>query len=91
MQNELEAALAAYSEERTAASWTALSQLWVREEMTVFDALKLSYPDFPDPLPLPVEGVLEDSEDFYQWSELPDPDQVLRAILSALNDRGSSE
>ncbi len=76
---ELQTALDAYRNERTAATWTVLSQLAVGE-VTVFDAIKALKPDFPDPLPLPVDGLIEDDTQFYQWPVLPDPDEVERAI-----------
>jgi hypothetical protein len=80
----LRSALDAYRKDRSAASWTSLSQLWVRDDVDVFDALKLVNPDFPDPLAVPVDGVLEDESEFFQWSVLPEPDDVLRAIAFAM-------
>jgi hypothetical protein len=76
---ELQAVLAAYRNERTAATWTALSQLAIGD-ITVLDAVKALKPDFPDPFPLPVDGLIEDVAQFYQWPVLPDPDEVEQAI-----------
>jgi hypothetical protein len=76
---ELQTLLEAYRNEPTAANWTALSQLAVGNR-TVLDALKSRKPDFPDPLPLPVDGLIEDDAQFYQWSVLPDPEEVEQAI-----------
>jgi hypothetical protein len=87
LPEELRAALDAYGNARTADSWTALSQCWVRDDVTVFDAVKLLAPSFPDPLPLPVEGVVEDNTELYQWPTLPEPDDVLRAIVLVLQRR----
>jgi hypothetical protein len=78
---ELQAALDAYRNDPTAANWTALSQLAVGEA-TVLDALKALKPDFPDPLPLPVDALIEDDTQFYQWPVLPDPDEPAAAIRS---------
>jgi hypothetical protein len=79
---ELQTVLDAYRNEPTAATWTALSQLSVGD-LSVFDAVKALRPDFPDPLPLPVDGLIEDDAQFYQWPVLPDPDEVERAIRKA--------
>lgn len=76
---ELQTALDAYRSERTAATWTALAQT-AFGDLTVLDALKALQPEFPDPLPLPVDGVIEDQTQFYQWPVLPDPDEVERAL-----------
>jgi hypothetical protein len=76
-------ALAAYRQDRSPARWTALSQLSVGD-VSVLDALMLIEPDFPEPLPLPVEGLVTENADFFQWPELPEPDRVLQAITSAL-------
>jgi hypothetical protein len=84
LPDDVSAALAAYRKEKTAARWTALSQLWVGE-VQVLDALKLAVPDFPDPLPLPVDGLLDDSSEFFEWSALPDPDDVRRGLRIALS------
>jgi hypothetical protein len=73
-------ALSKYRNDRSAASWTALSQLWVRGDVEVLDALRQLKPDFPEPLVVPADGVIEDNDDFFQWSMLPDPDDVLAAI-----------
>lgn len=81
LPEQLQTALDAYRNDKTPASWTALSQLWVRDDVEVFDAVKLVNPEFPDPLPLPVEGLVEENAGFFQWPVLPDPDEVLRAIL----------
>jgi hypothetical protein len=53
----------------------------------VLDALQVMKPDFPDPLPLPVEDLSEGNDDFYQWETLPDPDDVERAIDRALKQK----
>jgi hypothetical protein len=84
LPEHLQAALDAYRNDKTPESWTTLSQLWVRDDVEVFDALKLVNPGFPDPLPLPVEGLVEDNTGFFQWPVLPEPDEVRRAILFAL-------
>ena len=76
-------ALRAYQQDRTDARWTALSQLQVGD-VEVIDALRLIEPDFPDPLPLPVDGLLTDNAQFYQWPRLPDPDRVLEAVEAEL-------
>lgn len=77
----LRTALAAYRDEPSAENWTTLSQLPVGE-IAVLDALRSVRPDFPDPLPLPVDGLIEDDRQFYQWPELPDPADVERAIAA---------
>jgi hypothetical protein len=76
---ELQALLDDYRNAPSAKAWTVLSQLAIGD-LTVLDALKALKPDFPDPLPLPVDGVIEDDTQFYQWPVLPDPDDVERAI-----------
>jgi len=83
MPDDVRAALEAYRGHRDAAHWTTLSQLFVGD-VDVLDALQALKPDFPDPLPLPIDGLPEDSDDFFQWPELPDPDDVSSAILHAL-------
>ena len=80
---QLREGLETYRQDRSAAAWTSLSQLWIGE-IQVVDALKNIKPEFPDPLPLPVDGVIEDDSQFLQWPVLPDPDDVERAILAAL-------
>ncbi len=87
LPEQLRAAFETYRNEKSAASWTALSQLWVRDNVEVLDAVKLLNPDFPDPLAIPVDGLIEESADFFQWPTLPDPDDVLRAILQVLQNR----
>jgi hypothetical protein len=77
---EIHAAFDRYQSEKTASAWTALSQLWVRDDVDVLDAVQMLDPEFPDPLPLNADGVIEDEEDLYQWSRLPDPAEVYRAI-----------
>jgi hypothetical protein len=84
LPQSLRAAFETYRNDASASSWTALSQLSVRDDMDVLDALQAADPRFPDPLPLPVDGLVEDNNDFFQWPQLPDPDGVLRAILAAL-------
>ena len=84
MPQELQSALASYRQDRSAAKWTTLSQLPVGD-VTVLDALQALEPDFPEPLPLPVDGVVTDDAQFFQWGKLPDPDRVLQAIVSVLN------
>ncbi len=88
LPEEIRSALDAYRSARTAASWTELSQLSVGN-VDVLDALQAMNPDFPDPLPVPVDGVLEDSEEFYQWQVLPDPDDVQRAVMRVLKSQDS--
>jgi hypothetical protein len=83
LPEELRAALDAYRSARTAASWTKLSQLSVGD-VDVLDAVQSIDPNFPDPLPVPADGLIEDSDEFYEWSVLPDPDDVQRAIMRAL-------
>jgi hypothetical protein len=85
----IQTALDKYRNERSPASWTALSQLWVRGDLEVLDALRQLKPDFPEPLAVPVDGVIVDNDDFFQWSVLPDPDEVLAAIHFALQRRES--
>lgn len=80
---EIRSALDLYRNEQTPARWTALSQLWIGE-IDVLDALQKVNPEFPDPLALPVDGLLEDSSEFFQWPVLPKPDDVLAALLAAL-------
>lgn len=82
---EIRDALAAYRQDRTPERWTDLSQVFVYDDVDVLDALQTVHPDFPDPLPLPIEGVVEDNAELFQWSVLPDPDDVLRAILVVLD------
>ncbi|HEY1869145.1 MAG TPA: DUF302 domain-containing protein [Candidatus Cybelea sp.] len=77
--DDVKAALDAYRDDRTSARWTELSQLWVGE-LQVVDALQRLHPEFPDALPLPVDGVIEDNAELYQWQTLPDPAEVLRAL-----------
>ena len=81
---DVRAAIDEYHRNRSAASWTSLSQLWVRGGINVFDAVKLVKPDFPEPLPVPVDGVLEESGDFFQWAVLPEPEDVRRGIECAM-------
>lgn len=83
LPEELRAALDAYRKNRDNASWTALSQVEVGG-MEVLDALKLYKPDFPDAYPLPVEDIVQDNAGFYQWPELPNPDDVFLAITAVL-------
>lgn len=83
LPEDIRAALDAYRSARTAASWTELSQLSVGDG-DVLDALQAMNPDFPDPLPVPVDGVLDENDEFFQWSVLPDPDDVQRAVMRAL-------
>lgn len=83
LPEDIREALTAYRSEKTDARWTALSQMSVRGT-EVLDALRAIQPDFPDPYPLPVDGVLESSDDFYQWPVLPDPSDVERAIVRVL-------
>lgn len=83
LPDDIQRALTAYRSEQTDAHWTSLSQMSVRD-VDVLDALKAIQPDFPDPFPLPVDGVLESSDDFFQWPLLPDPDDVERAIARVL-------
>ncbi len=85
LPDDLRAALDTYRKNTDGASWTSLSQQPV-DGMDVLDALQLLKPDFPDPLPLPVEDVVQDNDAFFQWSTLPDPDDVERAIMNALNN-----
>lgn len=77
----LRTAFETYRNDRSAESWTSLSQLSIGD-MQVVDALKSVKPEFPDPFPLPVEGLIEDSSGFMQWPVLPEPDDVLRGILA---------
>jgi hypothetical protein len=83
LPEQLRVALEGYRKDGNAESWTALSQLWVGD-IQVVDALKRVKPDFPDPFPLPVDGIIEDSGNFLQWPMLPEPDDVLRGLLAAL-------
>ena len=83
LPEQLRVAFETYQKDRSAASWTALSQLWVGD-IQVVDALKRVKPDFPDPFPLPVDGIIEDSGNFLQWPTLPEPQDVLRALLAVL-------
>ncbi len=78
---DVRAALEAYRENPSEANWTTLSQLSVGDQ-TVFGAVKQAYPDFPDPLPLPVEDLAEDNEDFFAWERLPRVDEIVRALIS---------
>jgi hypothetical protein len=87
LPEDLRAALEAYRNDPSPASWTPLSQLWVRDDVDVLDALQSLKPDFPDPLPVPVEGLIEENSGFYQWPALPDPDDVLEAVVSVLQQR----
>lgn len=80
---ELQGVLDAYRTDPTTANWTALSQLAIGD-LTVLDALKALKPDFSDPLPLPVDGLVEDDTQFYQWPLLPNPDEVEQAIRAAV-------
>lgn len=77
--DDVRAALDAYRHDRTSARWTELSQLWVGE-LQVVDVLQRLHPEFPDALPLPVDGVIEDNAELYQWQTLPGPAEVLRAL-----------
>ncbi len=83
LPEDIRTALAAYRSEKTAARWTSLAQMSVRD-VEVLDALKAMNPDFPDPFSLPVDGLLESSDDFFQWPVLPHPDDVERAIARIL-------
>lgn len=80
---DVQAALSAYRENKNDASWTTLSQLQLGD-IEVIDALRRLEPDFPEPLPLPVDGLLTDNAQFFEWPELPEPDRVEDAIVSAL-------
>ncbi|MBV8636664.1 MAG: ketopantoate reductase family protein [Candidatus Eremiobacteraeota bacterium] len=84
LPDDLRAGLDAYRKNASAESWTSLSQLPV-DGMDVLDALQLLKPDFPDPLPLPVEDLVTDNDAFYEWAMLPNPDDVERAIVAVLN------
>lgn len=84
LPEELRSALDAYRKDGSAKSWTALSQLYVSDDVEVLDAVQRLDPDFPEPLAVPVDGLVEDNADFFQWPQLPDPDDVLRAILDVL-------
>jgi len=77
--DDVRRALEAYRSEPSAARWTTLSQLWVGD-LQVLDVLQKADPNFPDPLPLPIDGIPEDNTDFFQWSILPEPDEVKRAL-----------
>lgn len=77
--DDVREALDTYARDRTSARWTELSQLWVGE-LQVIDVLQQLYPEFPDALPLPVEGVIDDNAELFQWQTLPDPDDVRRAL-----------
>jgi hypothetical protein len=83
---ELRAGLDAYRKETSSQRWTELSQLPVNG-MDVLDALQRIKPEFPDPLPLPVEDIVQDSDAFFQWATLPNPDDVLTAIIDVLAHR----
>lgn len=80
LSGEIRAALDAYRRDRSAENWTTLSQLSAGDG-TVLDALQAIEPDFPDPLPVDVDGVIEDDRQFFQWQTLPDPENVERAIM----------
>jgi len=82
-------ALEAYRQDRTSEHWTQLSQLWVGE-LQVIDALQRLHPEFPDALPLPVEGVIDDNAELFQWQTLPDPDDVARALESLQRGPGNN-
>lgn len=84
LPEQIRTALSKYRSDRSPESWTALSQLWVRDNVQVLDALQQLKPDFPEPLAVPVDGAIEDNDELFQWSVLPDPDDVLDAIQSAL-------
>jgi hypothetical protein len=73
----------AYAANPTHEAWDVLSQVFVGS-ITVFDAVKLCDPTFPDAYPLPIEGI---DADFLQWPKLPDVSLVLTAMRSALADR----
>jgi len=77
--DDVRTALEAYRNDKSTARWTALSQLFVGE-LQVLDVVQKFNPHFPDPLPLPIDGVLEDNADFFQWPVLPEPDEVERAL-----------
>ncbi len=79
--DDVRLALEAYRRDRTVARWTELSQLWVGE-LQVIDVLQRLHPEFPDPLPLPVDGVIEGNAELFQWKTLPDPDEVERAFAA---------
>ncbi len=79
--DDVRAALAAYRRDRTSARWTELSQLWIGD-LQVIDALQRLHPEFPDALPLPVDGVIENNAELFQWQTLPDPDEVERALVA---------
>ncbi len=79
--DDVKVALEAYRRDRTSARWTELSQLWVGE-LQVIDALQRLDPEFPVDLPLPVDGVIEDNVELFQWTTLPDPDEVERALAA---------
>jgi hypothetical protein len=85
LPNDVKAALDAYRKKQSDATWTRLSQLWIGD-IQVVDALKRQKPDFPDPYPLPVDALIEESSEFYEWPALPDPDDVRKAILAAVRD-----
>lgn len=89
LPEDLRTGLEAYRKLANAASWTSLSQLPVNG-MDVLDALQLFKPGFPDPLPLPVEDLVTDNDAFFEWSTLPDPDDVCRAIVAVLKKANGS-
>lgn len=88
ISDEVTAALHTYRQVRTSASWTVLSQLWVGD-LQVLDALQRLHPEFPDALPLPVDGVIEDNAELFEWQTLPDPDEVERALVALQTDARS--
>ena len=77
--DDVRTALEAYCRDHSAANWTVLSQLWVGD-LQVLDIVRKADPTFPDPLPLPIDGIPEDNADFFQWPVLPDPQGVKRAL-----------
>ena len=83
--DDIRTALDAYRGERTSVRWTELSQLWVGE-LQVIDAVQQLDPEFPDALPLPVDGVIEDNAELFAWKTLPDPDEVERALVALLSE-----
>jgi hypothetical protein len=85
LPEEVRASLDAYRSERSPENWTSLSQLWVRD-ITVFDALKLLKPDFPNSLPVPVDGLIEENSAFFEWPVLPEPDDVAHAVREVLSE-----
>jgi hypothetical protein len=67
-----------------AQTWTPLSQMYIGL-LTVLDGVQALDPTFANPYPLEAADVADGA--FYQWPAIPQPNQVLRAMLDLCERR----